>query len=53
MIRSAHGIVPSQSQIDRLSAFVREQADDGKSEQQTWADVAHMLLNMKASYFLR
>jgi hypothetical protein len=53
MIRQAHGVAPSRSQINRLSTFVREQTDAGESEQQVWADVAHMLLNMKAAYYLR
>ena len=53
MVRSAHGTAPDQSQLKRFIRFAKQHPEAGKNEHQVWADMAHVLFNMKAFYYLR
>jgi hypothetical protein len=53
MVQQAHGVPPSESQVDAFQQFLQQQAQGyGKLDQRAWSDLAHALWNMKAFYYL-
>ena len=54
MVRKAHGVRPTESQLERYRKFLEIQKKEyGNNEAQAWADLTHAIFNMKAFYFLK
>ena len=54
MVQQAHGLPPSESQLNAFEEFLQLQAEEyGKLDKRAWADLAHALWNMRAFYFLK
>jgi cytolysin (calcineurin-like family phosphatase) len=54
MVQSAHGVEPTEQQIEAFSDFLdRQAAAYGALDRRAWADLAQALWNMKAFYYLQ
>jgi len=54
MVQSAHGVAPTDDQVETFSHFLDQQAAAyGTLDRRVWADFAHAVWNMKAFYYLQ
>jgi len=54
MIEQAHGVEPTNWQVEAMDSFLAHQAElYGTRDRRVWADLAQSLLNMKAFYYVR
>ena len=53
MVESAHGRKPTEEQLAAFESFLDQQAAiHGKVDELAWADLGHVLINMKDFYYL-